>query len=996
MKICYYLCSFAFFVLFIGCENRLEGDSEYTIFSDLEETIVIEDEVNFSSNYTNFQFGDGIYASKDFARSGIQSIKLDENQKYGLRALLPDVKQGQFVRISVWQKEGAAGGSLVASMEGEGYNNTNGTHYDSKAVSESGWTMHCLTFTVAKGVQEVLIYLFSGQTVAYFDDIKIEVLEEAPKNKLTKKLDLIVPFESESKLNDYISDALKAEVIASKNKKYVPAYTVIGIDTVDVKMKLKGDGTDHIKSGKTSYRIKIKGNEGFEGLKSFSIQHPKIRNYLHEWVLHEIAKGEDLLSTEYEFINVSFNGVNYGVYALEEHFDKQLLEHRKRREGPIVKYNESGAWAYNYHREAYENPVLLPYFSASFVDVFKSNRTMKNSRLKKNFETAKSLLYRFKNGTINLEEAFDIDVLAKFYAVNELSSHYHALTWHNRRFYFNPITQKLEPILFDVVPHAVRNDFANNIELRLLSNSSLPEAVFDNSIILNKTFKERYLFHLNKMTRKNYLDSTFEALSSDLSLYSEAIKGEDKSFKFDKTEYYRNAEFLRSRISVLDSLWKLALLKTPATHNWALKLTYSPAIDSFFVEDVSLNTYVNEVDSGKYILEMNNYHVNSVSVIAYERDDIKNAFVYFEKPVELPAFRRDAVSYFKTIHHKPKKILFQPDNLNGKIVEKKVIPWSKPAATTTREYLAQQFKRQKRHLKIKNNTITIAGKVTISKLIYVPKDFNVEIAPNSTIEFKNGGGLIINNSLTATGTKELPIHIFCKDSSSNGLTILNAKNGVTFEHVNITGLSNLNYGNWELTGAVNIYDSPTSFSHVTISSSTSEDALNIIRSHFLIDSLVIENTASDGFDADFCTGKLSNSQFFNTGNDCIDFSGSEVDIFHVIIAKSGDKGISGGEKSVLTLKNISINGAITGIASKDGSTIKGKNITVKNAEYGFAAFRKKGEYPPAGVTLTNAKYINVAQLLLIGKDSFINLNGKMRKGTDKVDVEKLYERFTEH
>ena len=84
----------------------------------------------------------------------------------------------------------------------------------------------------------------------------------------------------------------------------------------------------------------------------------------------------------------------------------------------------------------------------------------------------------------------------------------------------------------------------------------------------------------------------------------------------------------------------------------------------------------------------------------------------------------------------------------------------------------------------------------------------------------------------------------------------------------------------------------------------------------MIDNLIIENTTSDGFDADFCTGEITDSRFYKTGNDCIDFSGSNVEIRNIKIIESGDKGVSGGERSNLQLRNIDIDGAIIGLRQK--------------------------------------------------------------------------------
>src|SRR5690606_21660102 len=64
-----------------------------------------------------------------------------------------------------------------------------------------------------------------------------------------------------------------------------------------------------------------------------------------EWLMLEAARREGLLAPRATFVNVTLNGANRGVYYLEEHFAKELLESQGRREGPIVRFNESTMWA---------------------------------------------------------------------------------------------------------------------------------------------------------------------------------------------------------------------------------------------------------------------------------------------------------------------------------------------------------------------------------------------------------------------------------------------------------------------------------------------------------------------------------------------------------------------------------------------------------------------------------------------------------------------------
>ena len=93
----------------------------------------------------------------------------------------------------------------------------------------------------------------------------------------------------------------------------------------------------HVKGPKWSFRIKVRGDAALEGMKVFSIHHPKHRGYLREWTYHRMLAQEGVVSLRYDFVKVVINGNPVGIYALEEHFDKRLVEHNRRREGPILR-----------------------------------------------------------------------------------------------------------------------------------------------------------------------------------------------------------------------------------------------------------------------------------------------------------------------------------------------------------------------------------------------------------------------------------------------------------------------------------------------------------------------------------------------------------------------------------------------------------------------------------------------------------------------------------
>ena len=180
--------------------------------------------------------------------------------------------------------------------------------------------------------------------------------------------------------------------------------------------------------------------------------------------------------------------------------------------------------------------------------------------------------------------------------------------------------------------------------------------------------------------------------------------------------------------------------------------------------------------------------------------------------------------------------------------------------------------------------------------------------------------------------------------------------------------------NWKLTGSVNFYESDVDISNTVFDSNNCEDALNIIRSTFLISDSKFSRTFGDAFDADFCTGEVIGTSFVNIGNDAIDVSGSELIVRNTKINTTGDKGISAGENSKVTCYNTTIAESVIAVASKDKSKVDIEKIDIKNCHTGFAAFQKKPEFGPATITLQNFKFTNVKNQYMIEDGSSLDTN----------------------
>jgi len=133
----------------------------------------------------------------------------------------------------------------------------------------------------------------------------------------------------------------KLGLIYRKDNSYKKATLSYKDEIYPVRIRLKGDELDHIQDKRWSFRVKIGEDKNLFGMRKFSLQTPKVRNYLGESIYHKFLSYRGVPSLRYKFLNLSVNGKSLGTYALEEHFDKLTIENNNLREGIIIGLDEN-------------------------------------------------------------------------------------------------------------------------------------------------------------------------------------------------------------------------------------------------------------------------------------------------------------------------------------------------------------------------------------------------------------------------------------------------------------------------------------------------------------------------------------------------------------------------------------------------------------------------------------------------------------------------------
>ena len=104
---------------------------------------------------------------------------------------------------------------------------------------------------------------------------------------------------------------------------------------------------------------------------------------------------------------------------------------------------------------------------------------------------------------------------------------------------------------------------------------------------------------------------------------------------------------------------------------------------------------------------------------------------------------------------------------------------------------------------------------------------------------------------------------------------------------------------------------------------------------------------------DFSEVKIDSIKVDSSQNDCIDFSAGNYELNSLDLKNCGDKALSVGEKSFLTLNKIIAKNATIGIASKDSSIVKINDAYLKNLKTCVAAYNKKQEFNGGIIQMKN-------------------------------------------
>jgi hypothetical protein len=778
--------------------------------------------------------------------------------------------------------------------------------------------------------------------------------------KPKESLILDIGFKQVKKIQKKRTEAINLGVLFASSADLVSADIRYRDDNIPVKIRLKGDWLDHLQTNKWSLRVETDEDKPFKGMRHFSLQVPESRNFVNEWLFLETIKDEGLIGLNYDFLKVSINGESQGVYALEEHISKEVIERNERREGPILNFNADQFWNTvskfgGKGRFTSRESLVDGYYFKSLVDAFQQSKLEKDPVLADLLQLSINKLQAYREGKLSPKHVFDYELWSKYMVLADLFGADHGFFWENYRFYYNPVTGLFEPVPFDNEPGKMIEHLAiHKVEPEPLTR------LFEDEEFITEYIKQSKIY-----SNQDFIGGKISQYTDEIDYYTKLLRQDYPDYAFDPMSFFENADFMRQ---------------------------------SMFI-DQSLRVTVPQGSEQTNLLTVENLSKLPIEILSVE-DDTGNNLMVDEKIIlgtmiyEMPETQEMKLSQFIPTDKKYlKKIQVKFRLLGLTQVEEAKVVGVKLSLLKELDFSNGVRPEMTNFIKfdpLTNSYVVSEGNWSLDKLVIVPRESKLNILAGAKIDTINGGGIVSYSPVNFSGNELKPVVFSSSDKQGQGLLVLSAKEKSVINFTKFISLKPVNNNNYMTLGAVNFYDTEVEIKQTEFIENQAEDQLNVIRSEVELYNVSMIKSMSDGLDLDFSHGKIVDCSFVQMGNDAVDLSGSQVEIEGLYVDGAGDKGLSAGERSQVLVNIATIKNARLGMASKDlTELVIDSEIVFENLEVGLAAYQKKPEYGSAVIHQNLISGTRVETDFLIEKGSILQQPLKTIKGTKK----KLGEKF---
>lgn len=691
--------------------------------------------------------------------------------------------------------------------------------------------------------------------------------------------------------------ALDQGIWLPSEEDYVPVTLRYANQTLRGKARLKGDWPDHWYGEKWSLRFKLDGDDHLEHMSEFALQAPRTRNYMAEWIFQQTMVREGLSGLSYGFVDVTINGKPMGTYAIEEAFDEGITWYNREPAGPLLRFTDTEyfeSWA----TTRYEMPD--PHRTET-LDVFGVN-TANPGYSENDARAALRLLEEWRNGEIATSDAFNVDRTARYFALSDLLGNTHGDFYHNMRFYYNPISARLEPVGHDPNAGEVIEEIKGGTTdpyLRLF---------FD-----DPQLTERYLAELERISADGYLEALFAELDPGIQENASFIYRDQPFYFLDRRSYYANRDLIRNTL-----------------HPYR-----------------AINAYVTEPLSGVPTVELGTTQPLPVEVIALLAGGVRA--VPEGGPVQLPGkVLNEPVQYETVAFTLPAGAAWNastPLEVECRVLGatelrlESVVPTPRlpgaaeagafmrlPANTGSLPFTVTDDARRSVYL--------LPGSHRLAEPMIVPEGYTLRCGPNTSLDLVRNASIVARGPVEWVGTEESPVTVRSSDGTGGGMIVLSARNLSTlanarFEQLAPPGAA-LGAG-----AAITFLESPVSLDRVSMKGDRTAPLLRVVKSPFNMTGCSFTGGSDPAVSIEYSTGTIIETIVANGSG--LRISGSVVELERGRFKEIAGTAVLTERVSTLSGTGLTCTAAGTALESESGSTATVIGLTVRDADVAVRA-----------------------------------------------------------
>jgi len=826
----------------------------------------------------------------------------------------------------------------------------------------------------------LLFFLKKKKITNYLLDLK-----KKDKDKGLPKVKINI---TEKSLNKLLSN------VPSSTKQYVKAEFLVNNVKRNIKLRYFGDNPANWMFHHKAFRVKTKKSELINRKRYFEYK-PSQRRVLDEYIAYKFAKQLGLLVTEARLVELFVNDKRSGIYIEKENLNESFLRRNKIMPVNLYKGEASRNSEHKIGLEMNldENPGLwekisilnsvkmddyndLNDFSINVRKAESSNKNLKN-------------LLKFENKDLLARTAI-LKILLNA-GINDHS--------HNRRILIDVWSGKKH-----IIPHdfdynreeineevfrldkcwtrlfCVLNQSSEFLEVKynLLYKIIREEKIFDKIIADLENLKKNYLISqetdLGVIFRKNILVREYTGPENEES-FNQLIVSLKKREKKIISILEKN---VKSSWKKNDKGFDIIVHKSIPISNLILK--FENEKPNWIILDHNANQIIDEEDK---------YFYPNID------GDFKIDIKLFANRILVNHSKLNSLNLIET--GKTKFTFFTENNIPpsqlvtfNNFTKKKIPLVFKEYKSTTPSL------HNKPILKYEKKTNLLKGNIFLKEDLILNEE--TEILEGTIFTLDEGVSVVYENKVIAIGSKEKPI-IFRKNPNSQnwGTIAFHGKktDGSLFKNIIIENASGKSINGINYFASLSVHSAKNiKFDNILIKNNSKFDDMmhiiyseniQILNSNFL-------NAYKDSIDVDISKNILfKNTNIIGSGNDGIDFMESTANLDQMVLISNGDKGISVGENSMISVSNSKFKNNKYGVVSKDSSKAIIEDSLFEDNMIQLSAYQKNWRYGDSGnINIRNSKFLALENKIISDKKGKIkifdsNIIGKINK-TENVQI----------